>query len=125
MRIKINYNCIEEKIKPEWFEGLSVPVTVCDSNGVILFMNDLSIELFSKKGGRDLIGKYLHDCHPEPARSKLNDLLNNPHQNTYTIEKNGMRKMILQTPWYANGKYAGLVEISFPINEQIPHFVRD
>jgi hypothetical protein len=44
--------------------------------------------------------------------------------NAYTIEKNGKKKMIYQTPWYSNGKYSGLVEISLPLPEELPHFIR-
>jgi len=32
--------------------------------------------------------------------------------------------LIYQSPWYQNGEFAGLVEISLEIPEQMPHFVR-
>jgi len=44
--------------------------------------------------------------------------------NVYTIEKAGIKKMIYQTPWYQNGKVAGLVEISIEIPFDMPHFIR-
>ena len=46
--------------------------------------------------------------------------------NCYTIEKQGVRKMIYQTPWRdASGAVAGLVEISMVIPEEMPHYVRE
>jgi hypothetical protein len=33
--------------------------------------------------------------------------------------------MVLQTPFFEDGKVAGLVEISFEIPDSMPHFNRD
>jgi hypothetical protein len=44
--------------------------------------------------------------------------------NSYTIEKNGVKKLIHQTPWRENGEPAGLVEFSLVIPSVLPHFVR-
>jgi hypothetical protein len=108
----------------EWEKEIGAAVTVCDPDGIILYMNDLSILTFEKSGGKNLIGKNLLDCHPEPARSKLADLLVTPRLNAYTIEKNGRKKLIYQTPWYTDGNFSGLVEISLPLPEELPHFIR-
>ncbi len=108
----------------DWAEQFNAAITVCDVTGVILSMNLKAATTFSKDGGSYLIGKNLLDCHPEPARMKLADLLENPRVNAYTIEKNGQKKMIYQAPWYESGKFAGLVEISLPLPAEIPHFVR-
>jgi len=109
----------------DWVDELGAAITLCDKDGIILYMNNRSEVTFEKRGGKNLIGKNLLDCHPEPARSKLDDLLHNPRVNVYTIEKNGIKKMIYQSPWYKNGYFAGLVEISLPIPETIPHFIRE
>lgn len=107
-----------------WVDELHAAVTVCDENGVILEMNDKAAATFEKDGGRALIGKSLYDCHPEPARSRLQELMASQAPNCYTIEKNGIHKMIYQAPWYEDGKHRGLVEISFEIPSAMPHFVR-
>jgi hypothetical protein len=44
--------------------------------------------------------------------------------NSYTIEKNGVKKMIHQVPWRENGAIAGMVEFSLVISAVLPHFVR-
>jgi hypothetical protein len=45
--------------------------------------------------------------------------------NVYTIEKDGVKKLIYQAPWYREGEYAGFVEISLEIPAEMPHFVRE
>ena len=108
-----------------WTTEFPGAVTVCDSTGVITEMNDRSAATFEADGGRALVGANLLDCHPEPSRSLVADLLANPRVNAYTIEKRGMRKLIYQAPWYRDGAYQGLVELSLEIPESMPHFVRE
>ncbi len=106
---------------PNWSREFPVAITVCDRSGVILEMNDRAKSTFPG----DLIGKNALDCHPEPARTKLAELLATGNQNAYTIEKKGRRKLIYQSPWYEDGKFAGLVELSLELPESLPHFKRD
>lgn len=44
--------------------------------------------------------------------------------NVYTIEKDGVKKLIYQAPWYRDGAYAGFVELSLVVPAAMPHFVR-
>ena len=100
-------------------------IAICDKDGVILYMNDVALEIFAPDGGKALIGTNLLDCHPEPSRSKLVDMLKEEKVNTYTTERQGKKKIIHQTPWYENGEYKGLVEISFSLPANMAHFKRD
>lgn len=109
----------------EWATEFPCAVTVCDAAGVILEMNDRAAKSFEDQGGRALLGTNLLDCHPEPSRTKLRELLATARPNAYTIEKGGERKLVYQSPWYDSGQYRGLVEIVLPLPEQLPHFVRD
>jgi hypothetical protein len=108
-----------------WSKELPIAITVCDKKGVVLEMNEKSISTFLKDGGKNLINTSMLDCHPQKAREKIEDLLKTQSSNVYTIEKNGMKKLIYQTPWYENGLYKGLVELSFEIPFEIPHFNRE
>lgn len=99
-------------------------ITVCDKEGKIVEMNDKSMKTFVKSGGVDLVGKQLQDCHPEPAKTMLEGMLKHPVTNAYTIEKAGVKKLIYQTPWYENGEYMGLVELSLEIPFEMKHKVR-
>lgn len=108
----------------KFFKEMDVAVTVCGADGEILEMNEKSRKTFLKPGREELIGKNVLDCHPEPARSKLADMLAHPRNNAYTIEKNGIRKLIFQTPWYEDGRFGGFIELSMEIPAEMPHYVR-
>ena len=106
-----------------FFEGLKgVAITVCDKEGNILDMNTTSANVNSH--GQKIIGNNLFDCHPPRAAAILKDLLENEKLNAYTIEKKGVKKLIYQVPWYYNGEFVGLIELSLPIPFEMPHYVR-
>jgi transcriptional regulator with PAS, ATPase and Fis domain len=107
-----------------WIKESPVAVTVCDAHGIILEMNDKAAATFQKDGGRALIGTNVLDCHPEPSKNQLKEMLETQSTNCYTIESGGKRKLIYQVPWYDNRDYRGLVELCFDIPSEIPHFVR-
>ncbi len=99
-------------------------ITVCNEDGAIVYMNERSREVFRADGGERLLGANVLDCHPEPARSKLLEIMANKSSNVYTIEKNGKKKLIYQAPWYDQGVFGGLVELALELPENIPHFIR-
>jgi hypothetical protein len=108
----------------EWIKNLPCAITICDLQGIVLEMNDKAAESFQAFGGRSLIGNSLIDCHPEPARSKLQQLLETGASNVYTIERNGVRKLIHQSPWYSNNQRSGMVELVIEIPAEMPHYIR-
>jgi len=108
----------------DWIKEFPAAVTVCDKDGILLEMNNKAALGYEKDGGRALIGSNVLDCHPEPARSKTKALLASGEKNIYTIEKHGVRKLIYQSPWYIEGRYAGFVELSLEIPWEMPHFIR-
>jgi transcriptional regulator with PAS, ATPase and Fis domain len=111
-------------MKHGWIKSFPAAITVCDIHGIILEMNDKAIDVFKEDGGEKLLGKNLLDCHPEPARLQLEEMLRTEKPNYYTIEKRGVKKMIYQVPWYQDGTYAGFVELSLPVPFELPHFIR-
>ena len=94
-----------------WSNEVDFPITLCDKDGIIVGMNQKSIEFFTDNGGIALLGKSLVDCHPEPSRSKLLDLLANPRANTYISQTSTGKLLVHETPWYENGVYMGFVEL--------------
>ena len=108
-----------------WVAEFGGAVTVCDRQGVIVAMNAKAADSFAGDGGVALIGSNLLDCHPEPSRSLVADLLARPRVNAYTIEKRGVHKVIYQAPWFEAGACAGLVELSLEVPATMPHFVRE
>jgi RimJ/RimL family protein N-acetyltransferase len=109
----------------QWLDGVDVSVLACDPAGVCTYMNERACQTFAKDGGRTLVGRSLVDCHPEPARSRLLDLLRAPRANSYTVEKAGKKKLIHQTPFFRDGVFAGVVEFAIELPASLPHFVRE
>jgi transcriptional regulator with PAS, ATPase and Fis domain len=107
-----------------WIKEFPAAITVCDADGIITEMNEKSVETFRNDGGAGLLGKNLLDCHPEPSRTQVEGLLQDRKTNAYTIEKAGKKKLIYQTPWYENGEFRGLVELSLEIPFEMEHFIR-
>jgi transcriptional regulator with PAS, ATPase and Fis domain len=108
----------------DWQKEFQAAITICDANGIITYLNEKAVKIFEKDGGENLIGRNVLDCHPEPSKSQLKEMLLNQKTNVYTIEKNGTKKLIYQSPVYENGFYKGLVELSFEIPFEMEHFIR-
>lgn len=113
----------------DWARNVSFAVTICDTEGKILYMNEKSVSVFAKYG--NLIGCNLKDCHSAASWEIITRLLSTGGSNTYTIRKNGKSKLIYQTPWYAvsgtgtEKRIGGLVEISIELPPEMPHYVRE
>jgi transcriptional regulator with PAS, ATPase and Fis domain len=108
----------------DWLKEINAAVTICDNNGIIVYMNEKSGQAFKNDGGKNLMGSNLFGCHPEPALTKLKEMLADGSTNVYTIEKNGKKKIIYQTPWVNENVIEGMVELSFNIPDEMPHFIR-
>jgi len=108
----------------EWIKQFPAAVTVCDCTGIVLEMNDKAAQSYEGDGGYALIGTNLLDCHPGPARAKVEKMLDACEKNIYTIEKNGIKKLVYQCPWFQDGHYAGFVELLLEIPFELNHFVR-
>ena len=107
--------------QPDYFNEFPAAIEVCDLDGILLYVNDSAAATVA---GRDQLGTNILDCHPEPARTMFEKMLASGRANIYTIEKAGQRKLIYQAPWYVDGVYAGIVELSMPVPVDMPHFIR-
>lgn len=107
-----------------WSEEFPSAITICKKDGTIIYMNAKSKKTFEKEGREKLIGANVLYCHPEPAKTKLKEQLQQGKVNSYTIEKKGVKKFIHQSPWFHNNTYKGFVEISIEIPFILPHFKR-
>jgi DUF438 domain-containing protein len=110
--------------RDSWIREFPAAITVCDAAGIILEMNERAAVTFAQDGGLGLVGKNLMECHPPHVQEKVAQLLEHGELNVYSIEKDGIKKLIYQAPWYDNGNYRGIVELSLPIPSDIPHFIR-
>ena len=111
-------------MKPsDWAEDIEGAVTVCDAEGVVMYMNKRSRETFNKDG-RSMVGQSLMPCHNERSQAIIRDMLEQNKPHCYTITKHGQRKLIYQTPWRKGGEVKGLVEFSFVLPDEMPHYDR-
>jgi transcriptional regulator with PAS, ATPase and Fis domain len=108
----------------EWIEKLDGNVIVSDAQGKIIYMNEQALAQYEKDGGSSLIGKDLLECHNETSRKKIMEIMTSGQKNVYTIEKRGQKKIIYQSPWFRNGEFRGIIELSLVIPVEMPHFVR-
>jgi hypothetical protein len=108
----------------DWIKEFPAAITVCDRQGIVIAMNEKACATFAEEGGAKLIGHSLQDCHKPESWQKILRIMETGIANTYTIEKNGVRKLIHQQCWFSNGAAAGLVEISIVLPEEMPHYVR-
>ncbi len=104
---------------PDWAREFESAITVCDTEGLVLYQNEKSIAV-----NGDVRGKNLFPCHNERSQEIIRRLLSEGASNSYTISKKGQKKLIHQAPWFQDGKVAGLVEFSIVIPEEMPHYVR-
>lgn len=110
---------------PDWAFRMNCAVTVADARCNIIYMNERSRQTFASRGGADLIGHNLMDYHNERSKAIILRLLSEGGSNAYTIEKEGVRKMIFQSAWFdEHGNVAGLVELSMVIPDDMPNYIR-
>ncbi|MBR1476059.1 MAG: PAS domain-containing protein [Muribaculaceae bacterium] len=107
----------------DWAEQLHCAITVCDNEGTIIYMNERSRLTFSKDGA-SMVGQNLFPCHQERSRQMIRHMMESDTTNCYTISKNGVRKMIFQSPWKVDGQVKGMVEISIVLPDEMPHYDR-
>ncbi len=108
-----------------WFKYFPGAITVTDENAIIVDMNDASAEMYEEDGGFALIGQSVIFCHPKSVQEKVRQIFENQKPNVYSIQKHGKKKLIYQTPYFKDGNFAGVVELSLPLPEEVPHFDRD
>ncbi len=53
----------------------NMPVVVCNTEHEIIYMNPTAIQRYAKRGGAELIGKSLLDCHNSASNEKIKAVL--------------------------------------------------
>jgi len=106
-------------MQANFFNELPVGITVCDTQGIIISMNDRAALIFKRNGGRDLIGKSLMNCHPADAQTKVAELLETRKSHAYTVEIAGVKWLLYQSPWYEEKQFKGLVEFILPLPSEM------
>lgn len=103
----------------DFFKEINVSITISDTEGNVVYMNDKAKSVFS-----DMVGKNMMGCHKASSQETIKRLINEKETNVYTIQKGDVKKMIYQTPWYVDGEIKGLIEYSIILPENMPHYIR-
>ncbi|NLP04692.1 diguanylate cyclase [Candidatus Fermentibacteria bacterium] len=111
-------------MSPDWIEEFPASIVVTDRNGIVISMNKGACRTFAEEGGAALVGHDVRDCHVGRSGKIVEELFETHGLNAYTIEKNGVRKLIYQCPWFSGGIFAGYVELSLPVPAEMPHYER-
>jgi transcriptional regulator with PAS, ATPase and Fis domain len=110
---------------PDWTTEFPGMISVCDAEGKILAMNNNESKFFEAQGGKGLIGTSLYGCHNETSAKQINAQMKTKKTRVYIAHEKGQKELVIQSPWFQDGKFAGLVEISVEIHGEIPLLVRD
>ncbi|MBP6909866.1 MAG: PAS domain-containing protein [Candidatus Saccharicenans sp.] len=108
----------------DWADEFPGAIIVTDLEGKIIYLNNKAALVYEAEGGFELLGRNLYDCHQPESRAKIARIMESKKPNVYTIEKQGIKKLIYQTTWSNEGRPGGLVEISLEIPFELPHFIR-
>ncbi len=107
-----------------WVKEFPGPVVVADAAGAIVEMNERAVAWFADRGGRELIGKSLMEIHQDASQAKIRQMMERQERNVYSIDKDGAKVLVYQSPWYVGGAFAGLVEVGLELPAEIPHHIR-
>jgi transcriptional regulator with PAS, ATPase and Fis domain len=107
-----------------YFNEIENAVTICDAQGIIVYMNLAAQKMLAKYDSKSLIGNSLYDCHNPASNKIIKQLIEKGESNSYYTIKNGVKKLVHQTPWFNNGIVAGLIEICIVLPTEIQTFER-
>ena len=105
----------------DWIDEFPGMISVCDKDGKILVMNNKIADYFASTGGKDLIGSNIYDCHSPKSAAMIKQMISHPKTRVYTTEEDGQKELVIHAPWYQNGEFSGLVEITVQFEGEIPH----
>jgi hypothetical protein len=109
----------------DWISTYPAEIMVCDQDGTILEMSDVSIKIYRKEGGANLIGRNVFDHHREPSMTQMMNVVKQKKHVIYTTERKGMKKLVSIAPWYRGDKYAGFALIVLDLPATIPNIIKD
>ena len=94
---------------------LDFTISVCNKEGEIIYMNKKCADSFGKEGGLSLVGSNILDCHPEPSKSRLKEMMLTHETQSYMKGEGQKKRLIHQTPVYKNGEFDGYIECIIPL----------
>jgi hypothetical protein len=108
-----------------WVSTYPAEIMVCDQAGTILEMSDVSVQIYRKEGGAELIGRNVFDHHQEPSKTQMMNVVKQKKHVIYTTERKGLKKLVSIAPWYRGDEYAGFALIVLDLPASIPNIIKD
>ncbi len=99
------------------FSGLQAGVSVADEEGRILFLNDRALTHYHDRGGKQLIGTSLYDCHNPASQAKIHELYTRYRAGDLTPTRyredrgDGSAQGIVIIPIVVDGHFRGMAEL--------------
>ena len=94
------------------------PIVICNLEHEIIYMNPEAVERYAKRGGIELIGKSLLNCHNEDSNSKIKKVVENEF--LYNDLANKMKDVMgtkVNIATKGNGK--GKIEIEYYSDDEL------
>ena len=111
-------------VNTDWVEEFPAMISVCDADGIILAMNQKEADHYKDRGGKNLIGTNLFDCHKKRSVNIIKRIMQTQKVRLYTVEEKGKKELVIQSPWYQNGEFKGLVEIVVEVKDEVERIIR-
>ena len=103
-----------------WADDTNCAVTVCDTEGVVIYQNKQSISV-----NGSIAAKACSPCHNERSKGIIARILEKGDTNALHHREKRDPQNDLQTAWRReDGTVGGIIELSMPIPAEMPHYVR-
>ena len=96
----------------EILESLIEPIVFCDLDHVIVYMNGAALKKYEKRGGKDLLGRSIFDCHNESSNSIIIEIFESMlgGLDEQMIADNEKTKIFMRAVRDENGQLIGYYE---------------
>lgn len=103
---------IDLKLMASISDSLTIPITFADTGHVIRYMNKAAVMQYGKRGGADLVGTCVLDCHNEQSRAIIleifEEMLAGLEERIYTDTP--QRRIYMRAVRDSNGTLLGYYE---------------
>ncbi len=99
------------------FEGLRAVVTIADETGHIIYLNDLALQHYGDRGGEQLVGTHLNDCHNPTSQAEIEAMYARYRTGDFTptryhhVKEDGLDETIVLIPLVTDGRLRGVAEL--------------
>ena len=109
----------------DWVDEFPGGISVCDTEGRMLVINRKEAAALEKLGFKNILGKKFWACHAKKSAGMIREQMSDQKTRVYFTEQNGIRELLIQAPWFEDGKFGGLVEIAVEVEGEIPTIIRE